>query len=1041
MKKLIQFRYLLLAFWVAITVFFVLNQPDISSILGGKGEATLREDSPSNIAQQMLDEMDTSNGDTLILVFYNENKLSTDDMDNIQAGVNQLNKDKTTLGINSLVDPFGTPAAKDQLISQDQTTLMVQMNYDPGNRDRKEILSDFENAVKDIPVEHYITGGTAIGNDYMNTVNHGVEKSGAITVIFILIVLVLMFRSVVTPIFSLLAVGISYFCSMGVIGILNNAFDFPITNFTQMFIILVLFGIGTDYHILLLNRFKEELSQGLSVDDALIRSLKTSGKTILFSGLTVFIGFVSLSFVQFPIYRSANAVAIGIAILLVEILTLTPVFMKLLGPRLFWPSKTAGGHKESSFWAKLTSNSVKHPILSLLIVGAILVPVILFNTTRLSFDSMADMPSDTPSVKGFNIIADKFGEGKAMPVTLVIKGTKSMDNNEALAALDDLTETLKTVDGVASVSGPTQPLGDPISELYTDSQLKTVTDGLSDAGEGITKVSDGLGTIEEQLSTPDFSQLDELTSGTGDLADGLSQVTGGLQMVETGIDQGAGGADSLAEGIAQLKTGISTLHQGVQTISDNFNKVKAGYQSLGDGYTSIASSISQLKQLSQLMDVSINNIDAKLPNDVDVATLRAYLTTLSQSFDSLSTGMTTANTNYSTLTGSLDQLSAALDSVVKSTSPDSELMIGLDQLEAGAKALSDGLSKGSAGQQQIIDNMSKLEDGANQVHDGVSTITGKLTTLGSGLTELKEGIGAGKDGLDQISDGLNQGNDFLAQLTATKSFYIPKEAMGSDDVNTMLNAYMSDDRTYAKLSITLDTEPYADASIQLIDTLRSTIKSQLTGTVLSDAEFGLAGATALSKDMSDMATHDITFTQIIVLSSIFVLLILVTRSFWIPVYIIGSLIAAYYTALSATSWLSGLLFHNPNGMAWNVPFFSFVMIAALGVDYSIFLMERFREYPHLPAKEAIVLAAKNVGSVVLSAALILAGTFATLYPSNLVILMELAIAVVIGLMLLSVVFLPVVIPALMDLQDYISNHVNRRTGHEKTDSSIEQKDN
>lgn len=1028
MRTMIRFRYLLLAVWVAVTVIFVLNQPDISSILGGKGEATLQEDSPSNVAGKMLDEMDTSAGDTLIVVFHNENSLSTEDMDAISKGIDKLKANEDNLGITNLIDPFGTPTAKSQLISEDETTLMTQITYDAVDRNRKEILSDFETAVKDIPVEHYITGGTAIANDYMNTVNKGVEKSGAITIIFILVVLVLMFRSAITPIVSLMAVGISYICSMGVVGILNTIFGFPITNFTQMFIILVLFGIGTDYHILLINRFKEELSHGLSIDDALVRSLKTSGKTILYSGLTVFIGFVSLSFVQFPIYRSANAVAIGIAILLLEILTLTPVFMRILGPRLFWPSTSSAGHKESKFWAGLTSNSVKHPILSLLIVAAVLVPVILFNTTKLSFDSMADMPSDTPSVKGFQIISDEFGAGKAMPVTLVIKNTEALDNNEALAALDNLTEALKTVDGVASVSGPTQPLGDPISDLYTDSQLKTVTQGLSDAKDGIGKVSDGLGTIEEQLSVPDFSQLNDLEDGTSSLTEGLNAVTDGLKAVKTGISQGAEGASSLASGVGSLKTGVTALNQGLQTISDNLNKIKAGYGSLSDGYKTMAASVGQLKQLEQLMEASVSSLDKKLPGDTDVAALKAYLATLSKSLDQLSLGMTQANTSYDTLNQSFNQLSAALSSVIASTSTDSELMKGINKLEAGAKSLSDGLKQGGAGQQQIIDNMDKLTTGAGQVNAGVTTLTEKLTSLGSGLSDLKSGISAGKDGLNQITDGLTQGNEFLSQLTATKSFYIPKEALDSDDIKTMLNAYMSDDRTYTKLTITLETEPYADASIQLIDTLNATVKSHLEGSALSDASFGFAGPTAVSKDMSDMATHDITFTQIIVLASIFVLLILVTRSFWIPVYIIGSLLAAYYTALSVTSWLSDILFGNPNGMAWNVPFFSFVMIAALGVDYSIFLMERFREYPHMPAKEAIVMAAKNVGSVVLSAAIILSGTFATLYPSNLVILMELAIAVVIGLMLLSLVFLPVVIPALIDIQDKIMSRTGRDSG-------------
>lgn len=1025
MRNMIRFRYLILAAWVAITVIFVLNQPDISSILGGKGEATLQEDSPSNVAQQMLDDMNSSNGDTLIVVFHSANPLSAADMDAVSKGIDKLNAEKGSLKIKNLIDPFGTPSAKDQLISKDKTTLMVQITYDVADRNRKEILDSFGAAVKDIPVEHYITGGPAIANDYMNTVNKGVEKSGAITIVFILIVLILMFRSPVTPIVSLLAVGISYMCSMGIVGLLNSAFGFPITNFTQMFIIVVLFGIGTDYHILLLNRFKEELSHGLSVDDAVIKSLRTSGKTILYSGLTVFMGFVSLSFVQFPVYRSANSVAIGIAILLLEILTLTPVFMKLFGPRLFWPSKASAGHKESKFWAGLTSNSVKHPILSLLIVAAVIAPVIFFNATRLSFDSMADMPSDTPSVKGFHIIADEFGAGKAMPVTVVIKNKEAMDNNEALKALDNLTETLKTVEGVAQVSGPTQPFGKPIADLYTDSQLKTVTQGLSDAKDGIGKVNNGLDTIEKQLSVPDFSQLNDLNTGTGDLAKGLSAVKAGLKAVDSGISKGADGAASLADGAASLKTGIGAINQGLQAISANFDKIKTGYSSLSEGYTKIASSIGQLKQLEQFMEASTGNLDKKLPGDPDVAALKAYLAALSKSLDQLSLGMSQANTSYGTLSAGLDQISTALTSVIAGTSADSQLVKGIDKLEAGAKALSAGLKKGSLGEQQIITNMDKLKIGADQIQEGVGTLTDKLSSLGNGIGDLKNGIGAGKDGLTQITDGLTQGNDFLDQLTAAKSFYIPKEAINTEDINKMLNAYMSEDRTYAKLTINLDTEPYADSSIHLIDTLNEVVKSHLYGTVLNDAAFGFAGSTAVSKDMSDMATHDITFTQIIVLSAIFILLILVTRSFWIPVYIIGSLIAAYYTSLSVTSWLSDKLFHNPNGMAWNVPFFAFVMIAALGVDYSIFLMERYREYPELPPKEAIVLAAKHVGSVVLSAAIILSGTFATLYPSNLVILMELAIAVVIGLMLLSVVFLPVVIPALIDLQEKITARTQR----------------
>jgi putative drug exporter of the RND superfamily len=1025
MRKLIQYRWILLTVWLAATILFALNQPDIKHILSDKGEATIGDNAPSKIASQMLNKMSNSKGDNLILVFYDEKELSDEDMKSIESGIDGLKDKEKELGITEMIDPFGTPEAKDLLVSSDKTTLLVQITYEQGNRDRDMVIKDYENAVKEIPVTHYITGETAISNDYMKTVSKGVDKSAVITVIFILLVLILMFRSVITPLVSLFAVGISYVCSMGIIGILIHAFDFPITSFTQMFIILVLFGIGTDYHILLLNRFKEELSHSLSVDDAIVTSLRTAGKTILYSGLTVFIGFLSLSFVQFPIYRSANAVAIGIAVILVEIITLTPVFMKLLAKKLFWPSKTSTGHKESKFWARMASTSVKHPVISLIAVALIIVPVILFNTAKLSFDSMSDMDPNIPSIKAFHIIADKFGGGKAMPVSLVIENDQPMDNNGALAVIDNLTETLKTVDGIKTVSGPTQPKGEAIEDLYTNNQIQTVTDGLLGAGEGITKVTEGLDKIEDNLKVPDFSKVDELSNGTGDLSVGMTAITAGLKAVDEGISQGADGANSLVSGIKELKTGVNSLNIGLTDISENFKKLKSGYNTLGESYKSIYSSIDQLKQLELAMEGSLAKIDGKLPNDPDVAALKAMLGKLSASIEGLSQGMNLANTNYDTLTAGLTQIDNALTTVIASTSPNSDLVAGINKLEAGAKVLSSGLKDGSAGQEKIISNMAQLETGADSIRNGVTTLSESLNGLSSGISDLKDGIHASKDGLNTISDGIDQGSDFLTELTATKSFYIPEDGFNNEDIDKMLNTYMSDDRKSAELTINLDTEPYADSSIRLIDKINEVVSNQLEGTSLSKAEFGIGGATAASKDMSDMAVHDITFTQCIVLISIFVLLVVVIKSFWIPVYIVGSLITAYYTALSATAFLSGLLFNNPNGMAWNVPFFSFVMIAALGVDYSIFLMERFKEYPDLPAKEAIIMAAKNVGGVVMSAAIILSGTFATLYPSNLVVLMELAICVIIGLILLSMILLPVVIPALITLQEKITLKTQR----------------
>lgn len=1026
MKKIIKFRWILLSAWVIVTILFAINQPNLKQILNQKGQVTISENAPSKLAGEMLNKMGTSKGDTAIFVFNDSNKISEEGMKDIQKGIERLINNKAELKINNIIDPFTTPEAKDQLVSKDGTVLMVQVTYDKGTRDNETIINGFKDALKDVKVDHYITGELAINNDYLAATNKGVEKSTIITIVFILLVLIIMFRSVVTPFISLFAVGIAYLCSMGIIGILISAFDFSITSLTQMFIILVLFGIGTDYNILLFNRFKEELGHGLSIDDAIVTTYKTAGKTVIFSGLTVFMAFASLSFVQFPIYRSANAVAIGIAVLLLELLTLTPLLMKVLAGKLFWPSHHATGHKESRLWEVVTAASVKHPAISLAIIAAIITPVILFNNTKLSFDSLKDLSAGTPSVKGFNLLADKFGRGKAMPTTIVIESKKPMDNNESLAVVDSLTEKLKTIKGVTQVSGATQPKGEPIKDFYSNSQILTVVDGLESANDGVGKINDGLKQIDNNLTTPDFSGVKDLSNGTGAIGNGIGAVTDGLKKINSGIEQGASGAESLTSGISQLKTGVAIINGGLQAISDNMTQIQLGYDALGQGYKAIPGSISQIKQLVTMMNNSVSLIDGKLPNDSDVATLKVLLKQFSDALDSTSAGINTANANYDVLTSGLAQLNDGLKTMISNTNPQSQLVLGINELEKGEAGLASGLRQGSAGQKAIIDSMVELKSGVAKVTSGQETLYNSLSSLSAGMTELKDGISKSSDGLGSIHDGVNKANDFLTQLTNTKGFYIPNEAFQTSDIGKMFDAYMSKDRKITKLTVNLNSDPYSPEAMKSISEINNLVENQLKGTKLADANFGIAGPTASTNDLNNIATHDIAFTQTIVLICIFVLLLLIIRSFWIPVYIVGSLLVAYYTAISVTAFLTTKLFSDMDGMSWNVPFFSFIVIAALGVDYSIFLMMRFKEYPDSDPKEAIILAAKNIGGVVMSAAVILAGTFATLYPSNLHILMELAICVVTGLFLLSVVLLPIVIPALISISDKISQRLKTR---------------
>ena len=465
MKQIIKYRWFIFAFWLVATFLLVFFQPDVNAILRQRGQHPISNDSPSAMADSILSKMETTKGTNNILVFFDKNKITNDEMKQIKTAVNSIKEKQSDFGIAEIIDPFNIPEAKASLISKDGTTLMVSFKLNKGSREVDDIKKEIDTNLTNVTTEHYLTGQDFINNDYLKASVAGVEKSAILTVIFILIILILMFRSVIIPFVSLITVAFSYLTSMGIAAQLIDKVNFPVTTLTQMLLILILFGIGTDYNILLFNRFKEELYNGLSVNDAIIKTYKTAGKTITFSVLTILIAFFSLILSESPIYKSAIVVVIGATMLLLEILTLTPFAMKLLGAKLFWPSKSTTAHKESKTWHKIASISTKHPIVSGVAIALIIGITVIFHQQKLNFDTISELGNSYPSTKGFSIVSEHFGKGQAMPVTVVIESDKTLDNNEALGAIDNITETIKKMKGISKVSSATQPEGKQIDNF------------------------------------------------------------------------------------------------------------------------------------------------------------------------------------------------------------------------------------------------------------------------------------------------------------------------------------------------------------------------------------------------------------------------------------------------------------------------------------------------------------------------------------------------------------------------------------------------
>ncbi|MGR6686797.1 MMPL family transporter [Furfurilactobacillus rossiae] len=323
--------------WLIVLVAAIMMTPDTGKLVADKGQIKIPSTYQSVRATQMQKKWgsDQKNTTAVVAVFSNgDDKLTPAQNAAIERTIDKLKSDKSKYQIKGITTAQDSATAKQQLVSKDKTTQLVQLNVKLSKTHTRSIIRDqLTKAVKTSGVKTYVTGSDILNQDFSDATQAGVRKTEVIAAIFIFVVLLLVFRSPITPIISLLTVAVSGLVSISVVTNLVQHFNFPFSNFTQVFIIIVLFGIGTDYNILLYNQFRQEMAHGKNPHDATASAIKIGGRTILYSGLSVLIGMSVLAFAKFSLYRSAVGIAVGVVVLLAVLLTLNPFFMTVLGTK------------------------------------------------------------------------------------------------------------------------------------------------------------------------------------------------------------------------------------------------------------------------------------------------------------------------------------------------------------------------------------------------------------------------------------------------------------------------------------------------------------------------------------------------------------------------------------------------------------------------------------------------------------------------------------------------------------------------------------
>jgi RND superfamily putative drug exporter len=295
-------------------------------------------------------------------------------------------------------------------------------------------------------------------------------------------------------------------------------------------------------------------------------------------------------------------------------------------------------------------------------------------------------------------------------------------------------------------------------------------------------------------------------------------------------------------------------------------------------------------------------------------------------------------------------------------------------------------------QQALVEGLKSIALGAAPLSQGLIGIVPSVRNLGDGITKL---ILSQFNGLQRISN--SDGDSPTSEQ--------------SEANRQALDFYISPDGLTTKFELILDTNPYSNEAMQSIPLIADAIRDSVHATSLSNPNYYLTGVSAKYNELSDISYRDFVRTSLFVLAGIAIVLILLLRSLIAPLYVLLSLGFNYLVTMGILEFVfvEALGY---SGLSWTVSFFIFLIIVALGVDYSIFLMARFKE-EHRPGEvaPAMAKAMRTTGGIIASAAVIMAGTFGALGFSGVNTLVQIGVGTFIGLLLYATIFMALIVPA------------------------------
>jgi RND superfamily putative drug exporter len=942
--------------------------------------------------------------------------------------------------------------------------------------DIKTAVNDTVDQVDDViaeeihpPVRATQTGYATISRALQEESIASTEQGELLALPFLLLVLLLVFRSPVAAAIPLGFGAITVIASRGILYFFTSWFS--IDAFALTVCTMIGLALGVDYALLMVSRFREELAAGKDPLTAARVTRRTAGRTTLFAGSTLLVSMlVSIFVVPGPLLASLAGTVAMVVVLSVAVATLVgPALLVLVGPNVNrW--RIGSAPNGSSRLMVLVGAALKRPALAAILIGGVVLvlsaPAVALKTGP---PSTEQLPQDAPARKDVELVADIASPGFEAPYQVIAASSEGpITDAKYLDALERWQGRIARIPGVQLVIGPaqvskrTRPLQElgnaaltsdgnigPVKQLgRLGRSLKVAAGGVEQLRGGISEASSGAGLLAQGS--------DRAGEGAQLIANGLGRATNGSERAMTALDRFAAGAERLHEAQKEAAIGGLQLKLGARDIGGPNLRVNVLNRSLKVEKSlkeETGTTLPRLQGAAKTADEQLKAAFAQLQGmtvgktDPNYGAALEAVRRAGAAVSGIDPGTGTPYApEYAGLPVELEALQASLLEDLDNSEHISDqvetTLLHLEEFADAAERLSEGLYKIQAGGKKLADGANRLADAAHNLGAGLTRLSDGTVALVAGIDRLSGGAEALETGLEEAVDrsaplqsGLDRAGVRVISGKARINHQVRQVRRASPGlfnsgffVLSELDGANPAAREAVGGTIDLDSGQAAAMTVISKYSLNTPGSIALNKRLSKEArEFsdeaglttGVSGGVAQLNEFSHVTRDRIPLIIAVITLVTFLILVVVLRSIPLAAIAVGLNLSTVAVAFGVLT----LLFNVPAG--WPLGGNSYVdavtavmifgVVFGLSIDYAVFLLSRMREHYDRSGDNAAAISfgLDKTARVITGAAAIMMAVFIAFGTASIAGLSQLGIGLTIAVILDATVVRIVLLPALM----------------------------